>query len=83
MIQPHPERFIRSSGRSRGESSVDDYPALRPTSRFRLLDDEDVVSGGLRHAAGIWQGVAAKRRQSARATADKLRKTERVRQEGF
>jgi hypothetical protein len=44
-----------------------------------LLDDEDVVSGGLRHAAAIWQGVAAKRRQSARATADKLRKTERVR----
>jgi hypothetical protein len=81
MIQSDPERFTRSSGRSRGESSADDYPILRPTSRFRLLDDEDVVSGGLRHAAGIWQGVAAKRRQSAsaRATADRQRKAERMR----
>lgn len=79
MIQSDPEPFTRSSGRSRGEPSVDDYPVLRPTSRFRLLDDEDVVGGGLRHATGIWQGVAAKRRHSAKATADRQRKAERMR----
>jgi hypothetical protein len=57
----------RDSGRSRDEVMLEAAPTLRQNSRFRAPDDEDVVSGGLRHAAGVWRQVAAKRRKHRKA----------------
>ena len=64
MIRYDVERVGRSSGRSQDDDLTDGNPTLRPSPRFRAQDDDDAVSGGLRHAAGVWREVAAKRRQS-------------------
>jgi hypothetical protein len=45
----------------------EDRPTLAQTSRFRALDDDEVMNGGLRHAADIWRRVTAKRRQSRKS----------------
>jgi hypothetical protein len=63
MIHSDLEDVRRDSGRSRDEVVLEGTPTLRQTSRFRSPDDDDVVSGGLRHAAGVWRDVAAKRRK--------------------
>lgn len=67
MIHSDLEDVRRDSGRSRDEVMIESAPSIRLTSRFRAPDDDDVVSGGLRHAAGVWRELAAKRRQHRKA----------------
>jgi hypothetical protein len=67
MTQSDLGEFGRMSGRSRAEVVIDDHPTLPPTSRFRASDEDEIMNGGLRHAADIWRRVTAKRRQSRKA----------------
>jgi hypothetical protein len=61
MIHSDPELLNTPSGRSRDEMPSEPHQSLPPTSRFRSSEDDDGMTGGLRHAEGVWRRVVDKR----------------------
>jgi hypothetical protein len=67
MFESDLEETGRITGRGKEKAVIEAQPTLRQTSRFRAADEDEAMSGGLRHAADVWRKVTAKRRQSRKS----------------